>query len=102
MAANILVRDFRIPFADTYSIDISVDTHVKRLFGRLGLASLEGSPEQVSLRITYKARALNPEYPVFFHLSLWGLGRSVCKESNPRCAECELRPYCEFGTRRTE
>jgi endonuclease III len=40
MAANILARHFKIPFADYHSIDISADVHVRRLFGRLGLCAL--------------------------------------------------------------
>ena len=99
MAANILARDFRIPFADKYSIDISVDVHVKRVFERLGLASLTGTEEQVNLRIIYKARALHPEYPGIFDLALWELGRNVCRPNDPRCRDCHLRQFCQFATR---
>ena len=37
MAANILARNFKIPFSDYYSIDISADVHVRRVFYRVGL-----------------------------------------------------------------
>lgn len=39
MAVNLLARNFKIPFADHYSVDISADSHVRRVFGRLGLCS---------------------------------------------------------------
>jgi endonuclease III len=94
MTANILARDFRVPFADKYSIDISVDVHVKRVFARLGLITLEGTEEQVNLRVIYQARALYPEYPGIFDFALWELGRNVCKASDPRCGVCQLRQLC--------
>lgn len=43
MAANILAREFKIPFADYFSIDISADVHVRRVFARLGLCSVNAS-----------------------------------------------------------
>jgi uncharacterized HhH-GPD family protein len=57
MAANILARDFKVRFSDHYSIDISADVHVKRVFGRLGLCAPEASVEQV----VYRARSLYPQ-----------------------------------------
>jgi len=39
MATNILARRFTIPFADYYSVDVSADVHVRRVFRRLGLVS---------------------------------------------------------------
>jgi len=36
MAANILARELKVPFADYFSIDISADVHVRRVFSRLG------------------------------------------------------------------
>lgn len=90
MAANILVRDFGIEVSDRYSIDISVDTHVRRVFTRLGLVSPEASDEI----IIYRARELHPEYPGIFDLAFWELGRSVCRPDAPACATCYLSRWC--------
>ena len=59
MASNLLARELKVKFSDYYSIDISVDVHVKRVFHRLGLTKKKSTTEQV----IYKARALNPEFP---------------------------------------
>ncbi|HLE64428.1 MAG TPA: hypothetical protein VI750_14850 [Pyrinomonadaceae bacterium] len=37
MAVNILARNFKIKFADYYSVDISADAQVRRVFERLNL-----------------------------------------------------------------
>ena len=90
MAANILVRDFRVPVSDRYSIGISVDVHVQRLFTRLGFVEEQASAEI----LIYRARELNPEYPRIFDLALWELGRTICRSTEPRCSECYLSDLC--------
>jgi endonuclease III len=95
MAANILVRDFRIPVSDKYSIDMSVDVHVRRVFARLGFVD---SPEREELIYIYRARELWPEYPGIFDLALWTIGRTVCHPVLPACHACSLSDLCRFST----
>ena len=54
MATNILARDFKIPLSDYYSIDVSADVHVRRVFHRLGFTPEKATTEEV----IYKGRAL--------------------------------------------
>jgi len=94
MAANILARDFKIPLADHYSIDISADVHVRRVFTRLGLV-----PEDASLEeIIYTARALNPEFPGILDFPAWEVGRAWCRPQMPRCPECYMHSVCPTGS----
>ena len=90
MAANILARDFKIPFADYYSIDISADVHVRRVFGRLGLCAPDATIEQ----LVYKARALHPAFPGIMDLPSWEIGRNWCKPHTPLCAKCYMKDLC--------
>lgn len=90
MAANILARDFKIPFADHYSIDVSADVHVRRVFGRLELCDRNPSVEQV----IYKARALHPEFPGIMDLTCWEIGRNWCKPGVPECKACSMEDLC--------
>lgn len=90
MAANILVRDFRVPVSDRYSIDISVDAHVSRVFSRLGFAPVDADP----VYIVFRARELSPSYPGIFDVILWELGREVCRPKNPLCHNCRMSDLC--------
>lgn len=90
MAANILARDFRIPFKDKLCIDISPDVQVMRVFKRLGLISENASTNE----LIYCARELNPEYPGIFDVSAWEIGRYWCRPKELRCTECYLDKYC--------
>jgi endonuclease-3 len=94
MAANILARDFKIPFADYYAIDISADVHVRRVFARLGLCASDATVEQV----IYKAKALNPEFPGMMDLPSWELGRNWCKARGPECDGCYMKDLCSTTT----
>ncbi len=69
---------------------IAVDTHVKRLAGRLGLSE-ETNPD----RIERDLMALIPEkdwgrvnYLLISH------GRAVCRARKPLCGKCILAPLC--------
>ncbi len=90
MAANILVRDFKIPVSDKYSIDISPDVQVRRAFNRLGLTRDKASNEE----LIYTARELNPTYPGIFDLPAWEIGRNWCRPRAPECDKCYLQNHC--------
>lgn len=92
MAANILARDFKIPFRDKFCVDISPDVHVMRVFKRLGFINENASSDE----LIYCARELNPEYPGIFDVSAWEIGRYYCRprEADLRCNECYLDSYC--------
>jgi endonuclease III len=93
MAANILAREFKITFADYFSIDISADVHVRRVFARLGLCAANASPEQV----IYKAKALYPEFPGMMDLPCWEIGRNWCKSQWPECTGCYMKDLCPIA-----
>jgi len=90
MAANILAREFKVPMADYFSIDISADVHIRRVFARLGLCPKDASVEQV----IYRARALNPAFPGMMDLPCWEIGRTWCKSRRPECAGCYMKDVC--------
>ena len=54
MGTNILAREFKIPLSDYYSVDISADVHVRRVFSRLGLPA--SFPDQDGVRHQSKLR----------------------------------------------
>ncbi len=91
MATNILVREYKIKLSDYYSIDISPDVQVKRIFYRMGLVE---SQDDVNL-IIYKARELYPKFPGIIVVSCWEIGRTWCKPSNPNCEQCPLNDNCK-------
>ena len=90
MAANILARHFKVPFADYFSIDISVDVHVKRVFARLGLTDKDDSNEGV----IYRARSLNPGFPGLLDFPTWEIGKNWCHETKPECGNCYMKDLC--------
>jgi len=90
MAANILARQFRIPFSDLYSIDISPDVHIIRVMKRMGYVPKDANNDMV----IYKARELNPEFPGIIDFSCWEIGRNWCKPKNPLCDDCIVEREC--------
>jgi endonuclease-3 len=90
MAANILVRHFKVPLSDLYSIDISADVHVRRTLTRLGLVRRDASLEE----IIYMARELHPQYPGIFDLAAWHIGHDWCHQRTPECDQCYMARCC--------
>ncbi|MBT9130092.1 MAG: hypothetical protein DDT42_00340 [candidate division WS2 bacterium] len=90
MAANILARDFKIPMRDYFSIDISPDVHITRVFTRLRFITNSSNIEM----LIYTARELNPEWPGIFDLPCWQIGRNWCNPKDPICKDCYLTNFC--------
>jgi uncharacterized HhH-GPD family protein len=90
MAVNILAREFKIKLADYYSVDISADVQVCRVFARLGLCPPEPRVEQV----VYKARSLYPQFPGMMDSPCWEIGEYWCRPENPQCSACYMDDLC--------
>lgn len=73
---------------------VTVDTHVKRLSGRLGLTE-ETDPIKIErdlMRLLPQPDWETYSISIIFH------GRAVCKARNPNCAGCDLAHLCPSAT----
>jgi endonuclease-3 len=71
-------------------VGIAVDTHVKRLSGRLGL-SAETDPVKIERDLL---EIIPREHWASFNQQLIWHGRRVCGAKKPSCEECSLAPRC--------
>jgi endonuclease-3 len=72
---------------------IPVDTHVKRVTTRLGLANNKDSP----LKVEKKLKAITPdEYLNKLHHWFILHGRYICTAKAPKCEICEIAMFCDF------
>jgi endonuclease III len=81
-----------VVLAHAYGIiqGVTVDTHVKRLSGRLGLTT-ETDPVKIErdlMRLLPQEDWENYSIRIIYH------GRAVCNARKPNCAECELGHIC--------
>lgn len=74
---------------------IPVDTHVNRVSKRLGLAPVNGSYEDVRLRLM---SLFEPKDYFAVHLLLIVHGRKTCKARQPLCPQCPVNTYCPSNT----
>jgi endonuclease-3 len=77
---------------NAFGIDegVVVDTHVKRLSGRLGF-SRENTPEKIErdlMKVFPRDRWTPLSHLLIFH------GRGPCKARKPRCDECVVAQHC--------
>jgi endonuclease-3 len=74
-----------------YGIDsIVVDTHVKRISGRLQLTK-EVDPEKIEYDLM---KVIPREYWILINIWFITFGRTICKAQSPKCQECPLVKYC--------
>ena len=71
---------------------ITVDTHVKRVVGRLEL-SKETNPDKIEFDLQ---RLLDKKDWTQFSSTLILHGRHICQARHPLCNECVIRAYCPF------
>jgi endonuclease-3 len=72
---------------------IAVDTHVFRVANRTGLAHAS-TPLETEKQLTQHI----PDHlrPIAHHWLILH-GRYVCTARQPKCTECGIKPFCEFG-----
>jgi endonuclease III len=72
---------------------IVVDTHVGRVSQRLGLTT-----NKDPVKIEFDLMALIPEaHWIIFSHQLIVHGRQICTAKKPKCPDCFLLRYCDFG-----
>lgn len=76
---------------------IAVDTHVKRLSGRLGLSE---ETDPVKIERDLQKTAPEEDWTDLSHALILH-GRAVCRARRPRCGQCSIEPLCPWPSKRT-
>ena len=87
-AAQLVVKEFNgeTPINE----GLAVDTHVKRISGRLGLTK---HTDPVDIEKDLVKLFPQSEWGKVNHRMVW-FGRHVCDARKPLCDECEMAPFC--------
>ena len=72
---------------------IAVDVHVHRISNRLGWVKTE-TPEETEAELQ---KLLPRELWSKINMLFVDHGQRICLPRGPKCAECRIRNYCEFG-----
>ncbi len=81
---------------DIYNLGgIVADTHCIRISGRLGLA--DGKDPLKTERALSKLIPTEKQSNFCHRIVLFG--REVCTARNPKCGECKLKEFCEYGNK---
>lgn len=70
---------------------IVVDTHVKRISGKLGFTK-ETDPVKIEFDLM---KVIPKDHWILLNIHLITLGRQICKAPVPKCEECFLTDYCD-------
>lgn len=74
---------------------IVVDTHVKRVSNRLGFTKHE-DPVKIEFDLM---KVLPKDHWIRYNTQIIAHGRAICTARKPKCPECFLLPYCQYGTK---
>lgn len=77
---------------------IVVDTHVKRISGKLGFTK-ETDPEKIEYELM---EILPKEHWILYNIQIIQHGREVCVARNPKCDACFLRELCKTKNKKQE
>ena len=72
---------------------IVVDTHVKRISGKLGFTA-ETDPERVE---TDLMQVLPKDHWILYNMQIITHGRGLCPARKPKCGQCFLNDLCPSG-----
>lgn len=70
---------------------IVVDTHVKRISGRLGFTK-ETEPERIEYDLM---KVLPKDHWIVYNIQIITFGREICTARSPKCGECFLKDICK-------
>ena len=70
---------------------ICVDTHVHRIFNRLGYVNTK-TPDKTELELRSK---LPPEYWIRINDLMVTYGQNICTPVSPHCSKCRLAKFCD-------
>lgn len=70
---------------------IVVDTHVKRISGKLGLTK-ETDPVKIEMALM---KVVPKDHWILYNIQIIRLGRTICTARNPKCDECFLKDLCK-------
>ncbi len=82
---------FKIP-------SVVVDTHVKRISNRLGIAKSK-DPVKIEFELM---KALPKKNYIRYNQQVIAFGREICKSQNPKCEICFLRDVCQELKKKTK
>ena len=75
---------------------IVVDTHVKRVSNRLGVAK-ETDPEKIEFELM---KVLPKEHWIRYNTQIIAHGRAICTARSPQCDTCFLNSLCKFASKK--
>ena len=73
--------------------EFPVDTHINRIAKRLGYAKEDDTVLQVEMKLR---KSFPKEAYIKLHHQFIHFGRQICKSSNPKCENCQLKTYCKY------